>query len=578
MATRPTSDNEDAMTTTTTTGAPAQRPERTVLTSTMQDAQLSIADLVRHGTTAYADTEITDYDGETTRRTNLAALGARAAQLATALCDTLDVQLGEPVASFLWNTLEHFECYLAVPAMGAVLHTLNARYTDEQVAYTSRHAADRVVIVEPSLLDQFLRLLPELPAVEHLVLTGEVTPAFVPPVLPDGVTLHRYEELLAGRSTSYDWPALAETAAALMSYTSGTTGNPKGVVYSHRSVYLVSMQLCMGNYLGLSAADTVLLVVPMFHTNSWSFPYAALMVGASMVLPSRFVQPPHLLRLIEQERPTVSAGVPTIWNDLLQLARTQDVDLSSLRDVVVGGSACPMSLQRAYQDEYGVRLLHGWGMTEMSPVGTIARPDGLDDETAWALRMTQGRFVATVQARVVGPDGAVLPSDGTTVGEIETRGPWVTGSYHLQPDDSRFHDGWLRTGDAGTISPRGVLHLRDRIKDVIKSGGEWISSIALEHVIDGYPDIVDVAVIGVEDERWGERPLAIVTVRSDAHLDLQQLANFVAGQVDRWEIPERWSLVTALPRTSVGKTDKARLRRLYADDELAVQIITVPRS
>jgi fatty-acyl-CoA synthase len=552
------------------------RPRRTLLSSTMGDTPLSIADLVRHGTTAYGDTEIAAYDGEITRRTTLAALGERAAQLAGALRDELDVQIGEPVASFLWNTFEQFECYLAVPSMGAVLHTLNARYTDEQVAYTSRHAADRVVIVEPSLLEQFLRLLPGLPAVEHLIVTGDPEQA-VDPVLPAGVSLHRYENLLAGRSTSYEWPELPETAAALMSYTSGTTGDPKGVVYSHRSVYLVSMQVCMGTYLGLSAADKVLLVVPMFHTNSWSFPYAALMVGASMVLPSRHVQPPHLLRLIEQERPTVSAGVPTIWNDLLQLARTQDVDLSSLRDVVVGGSACSMSLQRAYQDEFGVRLLHGWGMTEMSPIGTVARPDGLDDDTAWALRETQGRFVATVQSRVVGADGSVLPNDGVTVGEIQTRGPWVTSSYYQQSDASRFDDGWLRTGDVGTISPRRVLHLRDRIKDVIKSGGEWISSIALENVIDGHPDIIDAAVIGVEDERWGERPLAIVTVRDGAEADAHGLAAYVAAHVDRWEVPERWSLVTELPRTSVGKTDKARLRQLYADDALTVQIVTVPR-
>jgi fatty-acyl-CoA synthase len=552
----------------------AVRPGRTLLVSTMQDAQLSIADLVRHGSAAYADTEIVDYDGESTRRSTLGELAARAARLANALREHLDVRIGEPVATFLWNTLEHFECYLGVPSMGAVLHTLNARYTDEQVSYTSRHAADRIVIVEPSLLEQFLRLLPDLPAVEHLIVTGS---GFDEPVLPAGVTLHRYEDLLAGRSTTYDWPQLPETAAALMCYTSGTTGDPKGVIYNHRSVYLVSMQLCMGNYLGLSAADTVLLVVPMFHTNSWSFPYAALMVGAAMVLPSRHVQPPHLLRLIEQERPTVSAGVPTVWNDLLQLARTRDVDLSSLRDVVVGGSVCPMSLQRAYQDEYGVRLLHGWGMTEMSPVGTIARPDGLDEEAGWELRMTQGRFVATVQARVVGPDGAVLPQDGESVGEIETRGPWVTGSYYRQPDDSRFHDGWLRTGDAGTISPRRVLHLRDRIKDVIKSGGQWISSVGLEQVIDGHPDIVDVAVIGVEDERWGERPLAIVAVRAGAKADPHELAGYVAARVDRWEVPERWSFVTELPRTSVGKTDKARLRQLYAAHDLAVQIVSVPR-
>ncbi|MFD0854894.1 AMP-binding protein, partial [Actinomadura adrarensis] len=321
--------------------------------------------------------------------------------------------------------------------------------------------------------------------------------------------VHLYHELVGGRPETYDWPLLPETSAALMCYTSGTTGDPKGVVYSHRSVYLCSMQLCMGDYLALSVADKGLVAVPMFHANAWNFPFGALMVGTSMVLPGRHVQPEHLARLIATERPTVSSGVPTIWSDLLAYARENGTDLSSLRSVVVGGSACPRSLMEAYEKEFGVRLLHGWGMTEMSPIGTIAKPDGITDEDeAWDLRLSQGRFVCGTQSRIVGPEDEILPNDGVAMGEVQTRGPWITGSYYRQPDDSRFHDGWLRTGDIGTISPKGVLRLRDRTKDVIKSGGEWISSIELETELQADPAVRDVAVIGVEDERWGERPLA----------------------------------------------------------------------
>jgi fatty-acyl-CoA synthase len=543
---------------------------RTTLQSTMQDVPLSIAGIVRYGTTAYADSELVTYDGSRTTRATYAEVGAGAARLAHALRDTLDVATGEPVATLMWNTREHFECYLAVPSMGAVLHTLNVRFAPAQIAYTARHAGDRVVIVDASMVGALRDMLPDTPAVEHVVVVGTADDAR--PLDGAGVRVHLYAELVEGRSDAYDWPELPETSAALMCYTSGTTGDPKGVVYSHRSVYLVSMQLCMGNYLGLSAADRGLVVVPMFHANSWNLPYAAFMVGTSMILPGRFVQPEHLAHLIETERPTVTSGVPTIWSDLLTHARAHGTDLSSLRDVVVGGSVCPRPLMEAYQEEFGVRLLHGWGMTEMSPIGTMARPDGIDDpDRAWTLRMTQGRFVSGVQARISGPDDELLPHDGATTGEVEVRGPWITGSYHRQEDDSRFHDGWLRTGDIGTITADGVLHLRDRAKDVIKSGGEWISSLELEQALQADPDVLEVAVIGVEDERWGERPLAIVTVAAGAQTSSTALAAGLSGRVDRWQVPERWSIVEALPRTGVGKIDKAALRRRYADDALAIE-------
>jgi fatty-acyl-CoA synthase len=538
----------------------------------MQEVPLSIATIVRYGTTAYPGSEVVEYDGTTTTRTTLGEVGQRAAQLAWGLRQVLDVHIGEPVATLLWNNQAHLECYLAIPAMGAVLHTLNVRYTPEQIAFTARSTGDRVVIVESDHIDTLLAVLPQLDAVEHVVVVGDDTD--VARLAATGRTVHRYDQLLAGRPAGYPWPALPETAPALMCYTSGTTGDPKGVVYSHRSTYLVSMQMCLGDYLAASCRDRALIVVPMFHTNSWNFPYAALMVGMSLILPGRHVQAHHLAHLIEHERPTISAGVPTIWSDLLSYARRTGADLSSLRDIVVGGSACPRWLMEAYQTEFGVRLLHGWGMTEMSPIGTISKPaTGDDDEETWQFRTAQGRFVCSVQARLAAPDGSIADNDGTAVGEVEVRGPWITGSYHGQTDSSRFHDGWLRTGDVGTITADGVLRLRDRTKDVIKSGGEWISSLELEQALQAHPAVGDVAVIGVDDARWGERPLAIVSLSGDHRPSFEELAAHLSGRVDRWQVPERWTELEALPRTSVGKIDKAELRKLYAEQAMPVQTL-----
>jgi fatty-acyl-CoA synthase len=356
-----------------------------------------------------------------------------------------------------------------------------------------------------------------------------------------------------------------------MCYTSGTTGNPKGVVYSHRSAYLHSMAACTGNAFALSAADRVLPVVPMFHANAWGLPYAALMAGASLVMPGRFLQAERLARLIEDERPTVSGAVPTIWNDLLRYAREHDADLSSLRLVVGGGSAVPESLMRSFE-ELGVHVVQAWGMTETSPLASVAHPPpGAADP--WPYRATQGRFMSGLEARVVGDGDRVLPSDGATVGEIEVRGAWVTAAYYKDEDPSKFDDGWLRTGDVGIISPDGYLTLTDRAKDVIKSGGEWISSVELENALMAHPAVLEACVVGVPDDRWGERPLATVVVREGATVTAPELRDYLAERVARWQLPERWAFIAEVPKTSVGKFDKKQVRSSYADQGLDVTIV-----
>lgn len=550
----------------------------TRLSSTMQEVPLSLGTVIRHGTATYPDAKVSVYDGVGTEHTTFAELGRRAARLAHGLRSVLEARTAEPVATLMHNTAEHLEAYLAVPGMGAVLHTLNVRYSIDQLAHTVRQTGDRIVIVEQSVVGRLVEVLSSAPSIEEVVVVGgeRVDPAVREQLARPGLTVRAYAELLDGQPDQYDWPELPETAPALMCYTTGTTGEPKGVVYSHRSVYLASMQMCMGDYLGLSEEDIGLVVVPLFHVNGWNFPFAAMMVGMALVLPGRFLQPAHLARLIEQERPTVSAGVPTVWSDLLAFARAAGTDLSSLRDVVVGGSVCTRGLIEAYEHDHGVRLRHGWGMTEMSPFGALAGRWAGDDEATWDLRVSQGRLLGSVQARVVGPDGAVLPNDGEHMGEIEVRGPWVTGGYLGLPSPGREADRWLPTGDIATISPNRVVRLKDRSKDVIKSGGEWIVSLDLERHLGRHPDVADVAVIGIPDERWGERPLAVVT--SPKVLDFAELAVFLAGRIDRWQVPERWAQVAALPRTTVGKPDKQAIRELYADGSLTVSEVPASRS
>jgi fatty-acyl-CoA synthase len=365
-----------------------------------------------------------------------------------------------------------------------------------------------------------------------------------------------------------------ENDAAAMCYTSGTTGNPKGVAYSHRSIYLHSMQVCMGDGMGLGPRDRALAVVPMFHAMAWGLPYAALMTGASLHLPDRFLTPEPLAAFIAAERPTLAGAVPTVWAGLLAHLDAHPSDVSSLQRVVVGGSACPPALMRGFEERHGLRIVHAWGMTELSPLGTVAHPPaGVDGEDAWRYRETQGRLVAGVAGRLVGPDGAFLPHDGQSVGELEVRGPWVAAAYYREDDPERFHDGWLRTGDVGSITPDGFVSLTDRAKDVIKSGGEWISSVELENLLMAHPAVAEASVVGVPDERWGERPLATVVVRPGQEVNAAELREHLAGKVAAWQLPERWAFTEEVPKTSVGKFDKKVLRRQYADGALDVQTL-----
>jgi fatty-acyl-CoA synthase len=541
--------------------------------STMMDVPLTVTSLMRYGTTVYGDHEVVTYtEGELQRR-RYASTGERAAQLAGAL-RALGVDGDQRVATLMWNNAEHLEAYLAIPSMGAVLHTLNLRLEPEVIGYIATHAADDVVIVDQTLVPLLVQVLPHAPTIRHVIVTGTAggtRPDLPAELLAQGRPVHSYEDLLAAQPASFDWPELDERSAAAMCYTSGTTGHPKGVVYSHRSMHLHSMAVCMGNVFGLSDRDRVLPVVPMFHANAWGLVYAAMLAGADLIMPDRFLQPEPLVRLIEAERPTLAGAVPTIWNALLLHVRANGGDLSSLRLVPCGGSAVPHALMEAYEKELGVRIVQAWGMTETSPLGSVAHPPaGVPDEDAWRYRDTQGRHMCSVETRLVGDGGKLLPHDGEAVGEVEVRGPWVTGAYYQDDDPEKFRDGWLRTGDVGTIDRLGYVTLTDRAKDVIKSGGEWISSMELENALMAHPEVTEAAVIGVPDERWGERPLAAVVLAGGASVSAAELRAFLSAQLPRWQLPERWSFIDEVPKTSVGKFAKTRIRDAYARGDYEV--------
>jgi fatty-acyl-CoA synthase len=538
--------------------------------STMMDIPLTITSIMRYGTSIFGDREVVTCTEDGTRRRTYAETGRRAARLANAL-RRLGVDADQRVGTFMWNNAEHLEAYMAVPSMGAVLHTLNIRLAPAEVGYIASHAEDYAVVVDASLVSRFAEILPNAPTVKHVIVSGE-SPAETPGAGElSGVSVHSYEELLAAEPDSFDWPAVDELSAAAMCYTSGTTGYPKGVVYSHRSSYLHSMGACLGNAFAISERDRVLPVVPMFHANAWGLAYAGLLSGAALILPDRYLQPAALVRLIGDERVTLAGGVPTIWAGVLAHMRAEGGDLSSLRLVVAGGSAVPHAMQVRFESELGVRLLQAWGMTETSPLGSVANPPAdLTREEEWRYRDSQGRLFCTVEGRLAGDGGVMLPHDGEVVGEIEVRGPWITGSYHKDDDQAKFHDGWLRTGDVGTLDERGFIQLTDRAKDVIKSGGEWISSMELENVLMAHPDVAEAAVIGVTDEKWGERPLAAVVLRPGAEVTAEKLRAFMAEQIPRWQLPERWCFIPEVPKTSVGKFSKRTMREAYSSGDYEI--------
>ncbi|HET6504853.1 MAG TPA: long-chain fatty acid--CoA ligase [Amycolatopsis sp.] len=535
--------------------------------STMQDGQLSIANLLRHGSRVHATAEVVTWTDSGPRRESYAELGRNAARLANALRG-LGITGDQRVGTFMWNNAEHLAAYYAVPAMGAVLHTLNIRLFPEQLVFIANHAEDQIVLVDGSLAPLLARQLPAMKTVKHVIVANGNPAALAAPA---GITVHSYDELLAAQPDTFPWPQVDERSAAAMCYTSGTTGDPKGVAYSHRSIWLHSMQVCMTDSMRLTQGDKALSIVPMFHAMAWGLPYAAMMVGASLVMPDRFLQPEPVARILAAEKPAFAAAVPTIWQGLLQHLDANPQDVSHLREVVVGGSACPPALMRAFA-ERGVRILHAWGMTETSPLGSVARPPAsATGEQAWAYRYTQGRFPASVSARLIGAAGEELPWDNDAVGELEVQGPWVAAAYYGgDVDPEKFHDGWLRTGDVGRISPDGYLTLTDRAKDVIKSGGEWISTVDLENAVMGHPAVAEAAVVGVPDEKWDERPLVAVVLREGKTATAAQLREFLADKVAKWQLPEHWTFIDEVPKTSVGKFDKKCLRSAHLQGELKI--------
>lgn len=536
--------------------------------STMQNTPLTVAEILRYAVDVHGDRTVSTATGDGFRHATYREVGRRSAQLAHAL-RRLGVDGDQRVATFMWNNQEHFEAYVAIPSMGAVLHTLNIRLFPEQIEFVAYEAEDKVVIADLSLAAILAPILHRMETVHTVIAVGDGDLA---PFTASGKKVLRYEEIIAAEPGEFDWPEIDENSAAAMCYTSGTTGHPKGVVYGHRSSYLHSMAVCSGNGMGLSFADKAFPIVPMFHANAWGLPYAALMAGADIVLPDRFMDAESIVNLIETQRPTVAGAVPTIWNDVMNYLEQQPGhDISSLRLVACGGSAVPMSLMRTFEEKFGVQIRQLWGMTETSPMATLAWPaPGTPPEKQWQIRATQGRPMCGVQARVVDDKGVALPSDGIAVGELEVRGPWITGSYYRNTDPTKFESGWLRTGDVGRIDPQGYITLTDRAKDVIKSGGEWISSVELENELIAHPQVLEAAVVGVPDERWQERPLAVVVRRRDTEVGAEELREFLLDKVVRWWLPERWTFVEEIPRTSVGKFDKKVIRTRYAEGSYTV--------
>ena len=474
----------------------------------------------------------------------------------------LDVQPGDRVGTLCWNSYRHLELYFAIPCYGAVLHTLNLRLASDQLAYIINHAEDRVIFVDASLYNLLEPIRDQIPSVKHFV------------ILPDAESpAGDYEQLLErAPGTSYPWPRLDEDTACATCYTSGTTGNPKGVLYTHRAIYLHSFALAMTDTFAISERDTVLQIVPMFHANGWGIPYAAVMTGARMVFTGRQLQSADIAELIQNERASFTAGVPTIWMSLYGYLESNPHDLSTLRMVVCAGSAMPRQFIEWYEKKYGVRFRLAWGMTETTPIATFMavkeQLTRLPDKERFDLLARHGLPVAGVEIRIVDAEGKELPWDGQTMGELQTRGPWITSGYYNDPrSEQAFAEGWFRTGDVATIDPDGYLQIMDRTKDLVKSGGEWISSVDLENAIMAHPKVMEAAVIAVFHPKWQERPLACIAPLEQyrGQITKQEILEFLSNRVAKWWLPDDIVFIEAVPKTSVGKFNKRVLREQFKE-------------
>jgi fatty-acyl-CoA synthase len=489
----------------------------------------------------------------------------RVERLAGALA-ALGVRRGDRVATLAWNSHRHLELYWAAPLSGAVLHTVNLRLSPQDLAYVVNHAGDSVLFVDASLLPILEPIRPQLPALHHVIVMPD---AEIPAASGD----LEYETLLAGARPLGAWPRLEEDDAAGMCYTSGTTGHPKGVVYSHRAIFIHSMGVAMADTLAISERDVILHVVPMFHANAWCVPFAGVMAGSTQIFAGPHPQPRDIAALIQQERVTFVGAVPTVWIAVKELAEREPYDLSSVRCIPIGGSAAPRALIEHYEKKLGVRMTHAWGMTETTPLGTVSRlksyMEGRPDAERYAVRAKQGYAVVGVDLRAVDEAGGEVPWDGRTAGELQVRGPWVIRAYYNDPATAAQFtaDGWFRTGDVVTIDPEGYIQITDRTKDLIKSGGEWISSVELETLIMAHPKVLEAAVVAVPHAQWVERPLACVVPKPDqvGRLSAEEILEFLRPQVARWWVPDGVVFLDAIPKTGVGKFDKKVLRQMFAD-------------
>ena len=533
----------------------------------MQRQELLISSIIVHAARHHGDGEvISRRDDGFIARTTYRAIERRARRLMGVL-QALGVKFGDRAATLAMNSDRHLELYYAISGMGAVCNTINPRLASNDIAYIANHAEDGLIFVDPGFLPIVAAIAPKLAGVLRAVVVLAEQDNMPVCELPPGIALHCYEALMAAASDAPDWPSFDENTASALCYTSGTTGRPKGVLYSHRSTVLYAMAVNFADTLGLRATDRAVAIVPMFHVNAWGLPYLAPMVGAALILPGRQLDPPALLGLMNGERANIAVGVPTIWLGLFNHLRQTGEKFETLSRILAGGAAFPRALVTEYA-RLGVKAVHGWGMTESSPVVTLnaAKPQSalLDAEALLDQQAKQGRVLYGVDVRAENESGAEVAWDGETQGNLVFRGHWVASAYYRQPETQVGSEGWFPTGDVGVIDAEGFVQLTDRTKDLIKSGGEWISSIALENIAIGHPDVAEAAAIATPDEKWGERPLLIIVPRAGCSPQPEDLRAFFAGKTPNWSIPDRVIVADELPHGATGKILKSKLRQLYA--------------